>query len=88
MQDNYDGKVFRPTSAPAHRILSQMDNEEPLFRRTNQKNIDDIKLAQLNCHQVIMRGLSLRMSALRGIKKCPSKQYCKRGERGKICGHT
>ena len=53
LQDNYDGKVFRPTSAPAHRIVSQMDNEEPLFRKTsNQKNIDAVKLAQLNSQQV------------------------------------
>ena len=52
-QDHYDGKVFRPTSAPSHRIISQMYNEEPLFRKTsNQKNIDDIKLAQLNSQQV------------------------------------
>ena len=31
--------------------MSQMDNEEPLFRKTNQRNIDDLKLSQLNCHQ-------------------------------------
>jgi hypothetical protein len=52
-QANYDGKVYRPNSAPIHRVLSQMTNQEPVFRTTtNSQRMDDIKLSQINPHQV------------------------------------
>ena len=35
-QARYDGKLLRPMSAPVRRIISLMDNEEPVFGKTHQ----------------------------------------------------
>ena len=35
-QARYDGRLLRPMSAPVRRIISLMDNEEPVFGKTHQ----------------------------------------------------
>ena len=36
LKARYDGRFLRPMSAPVRRIISLMDNEEPVFGKTHQ----------------------------------------------------
>ena len=64
---------LRPRSAPAHRLISEMDNEEPLFRKTvDDKGRRAVELNCLNPHQVTIKagllGMRLRSTRLRVTK--------------------
>ncbi len=46
--------MFRPSTAPTvQRLISQMNNDEPLFTLTRRRVADDVALGVLNPHQGI-----------------------------------